>query len=80
MNFAAIELIVGVVALTMLVTFVWSLFAILTTPQDAWKRAQMSQMMWLAVVIFVPLIGSMLFLVAGHSRLRLASASQQATS
>jgi hypothetical protein len=65
--------------------FVWSLYTILTTPTPVWKEADANQLMWLAVVIVLPLIGSLLFVSVGHRQLaassrRLAGAPQEVSS
>ena len=70
MAFAALELVVGLVALAGLFILIWSLWVILITPEDTWNTAGLNQWMWLAVVIFMPLLGSILFLVAARRRLQ----------
>ena len=61
MTIAGLELLVGLIVLGSFAVFVWSLYTILTTPESTWKAAGMNQWMWLAVVIFLPLVGSVLF-------------------
>ena len=70
MAFAALELVVGLVALAALLILVWSLGVILITPEDTWKTVGLNQWMWLVVVIVMPVVGSVLFLVAARRRLR----------
>ena len=70
MAIAMVELVVGLVAVAWIVTLVWSLYVILTTTTATWRAAQMSQLMWLIVVVFMPLIGATLFATAGARRLR----------
>lgn len=69
MDIAMAELVVGLVAVAWIATLVWSLYVILTTSTERWKAAQMSQLMWLVVVVFMPLIGAMLFAATGARRL-----------
>jgi hypothetical protein len=52
-----------------LAALVWSVYVILTTSQETWKTSGMSQLLWLAVVLVMPLIGSMLFVAVGRQRL-----------
>ena len=75
MNLAALELAIGAIALTYLTALVWSVYTILTTPQETWEASGMSQLLWLAVVLVMPLIGSMLFVTVGHQRLAKGSNS-----
>ena len=70
MDIAMAELVVGLVAVAWIATLVWSLYVILTTSTETWKAAQMSQSMWIVVVVFMPLIGAILFAAAGARRLR----------
>lgn len=60
-------------ALALLGVFVWSLVMILSTPSETWDAAGLNQWMWLAVVVFLPLIGSVLFLAMGRRQLMAAS-------
>ena len=66
---------ISLVALASIAVFVWALYVILTTPQQTWQSSGMNQMMWLAVVIFMPLIGSVLFATIGHRSLQSPTAS-----
>ena len=77
---ALFEIIVGTITLTWLAALVWSLYVILTTPRQTWRTSGMSQIMWLAVVVLMPLIGTALFVIAGRKRLqRQANLSAQVT-
>jgi hypothetical protein len=79
-HIALFEIIVGAITLTWLAALVWSLYVILTTPRQTWRASGMSQIMWLAVVVLMPLIGTALFVIAGYRRLqREAALSAQAT-
>ena len=80
MHVALFEIIVGTITLTWLAALVWSLYVILTTPRQTWRTSGMSQIMWLAVVVLMPLIGTALFVIAGRKRLqRQANLSAQVT-
>lgn len=76
--FAAIELIIGVLALAGITALIWSLVVILFTPAETWKAAGLVQWMRLIVVIVMPLIGSVLFLALARRRLAAASATSSA--
>ena len=65
----ALELVVGIGAVAYLTALVWSVYVILTTPQEAWKASGMSQLLWLAVVLVMPMVGSVLFVTVGRQRL-----------
>ena len=69
MNLVALELVVGIGAVAYLTALVWSVYVILTTPQETWKASGMSQLLWLAVVLVMPMIGSVLFVAVGRQRL-----------
>ena len=56
-------------ALTLLGVLIWSLVVILSTPVETWDAAGLTQWMWLGVVVFLPLVGSVLFLVMGRRQL-----------
>lgn len=68
MNLIALVL-VGIGAVAYLTALVWSVYAILTTSQETWNASGMSQLLWLAVVLVMPLIGSVLFVTLGRHRL-----------
>lgn len=69
MNLVPFEMVVGIVPLAYLTLLVWSVYVILTTPQETWKASGMSQLLWLAVVLIMPIIGSILFIAVGRQRL-----------
>ena len=70
---------ISLVALSGMALLVWALYVLLTTPQQTWESSGMSQIMWLAVVIFMPLIGSVLFAAVGHRRLKSPTAPSKVT-
>ncbi len=63
------EVVIGVVVLAYWTALIWSLYAILTTPRETWRRSGMSRLLWLAAVIVMPLIGSVLFVTVARPRL-----------
>ena len=62
-------------ALALLGVFIWALVVILSTPSETWDTAGLNQWMWLGVVVFLPLIGSLLFLAMGRRQLMAAGTS-----
>lgn len=70
--FSLLFLVGGLASLGLLI---WSLYLILTTPQDVWEASGMSQILWLVVVLVLPFVGSLLFLIIGRPRVTPASGS-----
>ena len=60
-------------ALASLVVLIVALREVLITPEAAWQAASLNQWMWLGVLIFLPLIGIVLYLGVARSRLQGAS-------
>jgi hypothetical protein len=65
-------------ALALLVVFIWALVAILSTPSATWEAAGLNQWMWLGVVVFLPLIGSVLFMAMARRQLMAAGTTDPA--
>ena len=59
-------------ALLLLGVFIWALVLILSTPSTTWQAAGLNQWMWLGVVVFLPLIGSVLFMTMARRQLMAA--------
>jgi threonine/homoserine efflux transporter RhtA len=77
---ASAELIAGIVTIAWMAALVWSLYVILTTRRDTWASSGMSQLMWLAFVVFMPILGSLLFAVVGRRQLGNSKQSPQSPS
>lgn len=75
MAFGVFGLLFGVGGLATLGLLVWSLYLILTTPQDVWEASGMSQVLWLVVVLVLPFVGSVLFLTIARPRVTGSTAS-----
>lgn len=75
---AVVGLILIIPALALLAVFIWALVVILSTPSETWEAAGLNQWMWLGVVVFLPLIGSVLFVALARQRL-LATGPADAT-
>ncbi len=62
----SIVLLFGLVGLGLMV---WALVQILTTEGTTWEAAGMLQLVWLAVVLVLPIVGSILFFAIARPRL-----------
>lgn len=56
----------GILALGLMI---WSLVQILTTDESTWKASGMLQLVWLAVVLVLPVVGSILFIAIARPKL-----------
>lgn len=59
----------GVVAIAGMAFMVWALVEILRTDKVAWDASGMVQLVWVAVVLVLPVIGSVLFFAIARPRL-----------
>ncbi len=62
----SIVVLFGLVGLALMV---WALVQILTTDESTWKAAGMLQLVWVAVVLVLPILGSILFIAIARPRL-----------
>ncbi len=60
---------IGVFAIAGLAFMVWALVEILRTDKAAWDASGMVQLVWVAVVLFLPFIGSVLFFAIARPKL-----------
>lgn len=70
MYLSIVELGVFSLAFAWLPLMIWSLYVILTSSEADWEASGMNRLLWLLVVLFMPLVGSILFILAGRSRLQ----------
>lgn len=61
--------IVALFGLVGLGLMVWALVQILTTDEGTWKAAGMLQLVWVAVVLVLPVVGAILFLAIARPKL-----------
>lgn len=59
----------GVVTIAGMAFMVWALVEILRTDKVAWDASGMVQLVWVAVVLVLPVIGSVLFFAIARPRL-----------
>ena len=59
----------GVFAIGGMAFMVWALVAILRTEKSAWDASGMVQLVWVAVVLLLPFIGSILFFIIARPKL-----------
>lgn len=62
----SIVVLFGLVGLGLMI---WALVQILTTDENTWKASGMLQLVWLAVVLVLPVIGAILFIAIARPRL-----------
>ncbi len=60
---------VGLFAIAGLGFMIWALVEILRTDKAAWDASGMVQLVWVAVVLFLPFIGSVLFFAIARPKL-----------
>lgn len=67
MSFGVIELLVFAVGGSLLLVPLVTLVAIMMQPRDAWLASGHSQLVWGALVFFLPVIGSLAYFVMVHN-------------
>lgn len=60
------------VALPLFVVYVWALVDALRTPTSVWEAAEQNQLVWVAVILFVAVLGAILYLMIARPQLRAA--------
>ena len=63
MDIGLLGILVFLMALPLFIFHIWALIDVLRTPQDVWAAAGQNQMLWGIVVLFLSLIGPILYLV-----------------
>jgi hypothetical protein len=48
----------------------WALFSVLLTPRARWRAARRSQIVWVLILLFVPIIGALFYLISVRPQLR----------
>jgi hypothetical protein len=74
MDAAALFVILVLMVIPAIAFFLWALVDALRTPLRVWEEAEQHQLLWVAVVVFVTLIGPILYLLIARPRLREAGA------
>jgi hypothetical protein len=62
-------ILVFLMALPLFVFHIWALIDVLRTPQSVWAAAGQNQVLWGIVVLFLSLIGPILYLVIARPQL-----------
>lgn len=63
MDIGLLGVLVFLMALPLFIFHIWALVDVLRTPQDVWAAAGQNQMLWGIVVLFLSLIGPVLYLI-----------------
>ena len=69
MDIGLLGILVFLMALPLFIFHIWALIDVLRTPQDVWAAAGQNQMLWGIVVLFLSLIGPILYLVIARPQL-----------
>ena len=69
MDIGLLGVLVFLMALPLFVFHIWALIDVLRTPQDVWSAAGQNQMLWGIVVLFLSLIGPVLYLIIARPQL-----------
>ena len=72
--------VVFLMAIPALVLFIWTLVDALRTPARVWEKAEQHQLLWVGVIVFVTLIGPILYLLIARPRLREVEAGESTAS
>ncbi len=69
MDIGLLGILVFLMALPLFVFHIWALIDVLRTPQSVWAAADQNQVLWGIVVLFLSLIGPILYLVIARPQL-----------
>lgn len=72
MDIGLLGLLVFVMALPLFILHIWAIIDVLRAPQDVWTAAGQNQVLWGIVVLFLSVIGPILYLVIARPQLRVA--------
>jgi hypothetical protein len=75
MDIGLLGVLVFLMAFPLFIFHIWALIDVLRTPQDVWAAAGQNQLLWGVVVLFLSLIGPVLYLIIARPQL-LAAQSQ----
>lgn len=68
-------LLIGVLVIPGLM--IWALVDLMSRPSSDWEQADQQQLIWALLVVFVGVIGPILYLTIGRSKLNSPTAVQQ---
>ena len=69
MDIGLLGVLVFLMALPLFIFHIWALIDVLRTPQDVWAMAGQNQLLWGIVVLFLSLIGPVLYLIIARPQL-----------
>jgi hypothetical protein len=69
MDIGLLGVLVFLMALPLFIFHIWALIDVLRTPQDVWATAGQNQLLWGVVVLFLSLIGPVLYLIIARPQL-----------
>jgi len=69
MDIGALGVLIFLMAFPLFIFHIWALISVLRTPQDVWAAAGQNQLLWGIVVLFLSLIGPILYLVIARPQL-----------
>lgn len=72
MDIGLLGILVFLMALPLFIFHIWALIDVLRTPQNVWAAAGQNQILWGIVVLFLSLIGPILYLVIARPQLLVA--------
>lgn len=72
MDIGLLGLLVFVMAIPLFILHIWAIIDVLRTPQDVWTTAGQNQVLWGIVVLFLSVIGPILYLVIARPQLQVA--------
>jgi hypothetical protein len=69
----------ALLAVPFTVFYLWALVDALRTPQRVWEAAEQNQLLWVGVMVFLTLLGAILYTLVARPRLQAVVASGEAT-
>jgi hypothetical protein len=74
-NIGLTEAILLSVILLVIALPIWAVFDAAIRPDEAWQAAEQNKVVWVLVILFMPLVGSILYFVAIRPKVRAGGAS-----
>jgi hypothetical protein len=74
-NIGFTELFVLLVILLVIALPIWAVLDAAIRPNGAWQAAEQSKVVWVLVILFMPLLGSILYFAAIRPRVRAGGTS-----
>jgi hypothetical protein len=74
-NIGLPELVLLLVILLVMVLPIWSVLDAALRPDGAWQAAGQSKVVWVLVILFMPLVGSLIYFAAVRPKVRAGGAA-----